>query len=83
MARIAVFTSLAEFACDASLPVLLRSSRGKKFDDSLLVSQNSLVVEVLLPVEGDREACPFEGAGAAADPYRKDPLSLSLETSLL
>jgi len=33
--------------------------------------------------EGDREACPFEGAGAAADPYRKDPLSLSLETSLL
>jgi len=34
-------------------------------------------------LEGDREACPFEGAGAAADPYRKDPLSLSLETSLL
>jgi len=33
--------------------------------------------------EGDREACPFEGAGAAADPYRKDPLSLSLKTSLL
>jgi len=49
----------------------------------LLVSQNLLVVEVLLPVEGDREACPFEGVGAAADPYRKDPLSLSLETSLL
>jgi len=39
--------------------------------------------EVLLPVEGDREACPFKGAGAAADPYRKDPLSLSPETSLL
>jgi len=34
-------------------------------------------------VEGDREACPFKGAGAAADPYRKDPLSLSPETSLL
>jgi len=56
---------------------------GRKFEDSLLVSQNSLIVEVLLPVEGDREACPFEGVGAAADPYRKDPLSLSLETSLL
>ena len=42
-----------------------------------------LVDEVLLPVEGDREACPFEGAVAAMDPYRKDPLSLSLETSLL
>jgi len=56
---------------------------GRKFEDSLLVSQNLLVVEVLLPVEGDREACPFEGAGAAADPYRKDPLTLSLETSLL
>jgi len=36
-----------------------------------------------LPDEGDREACPFKGAGAAADPYRKDPLSLSPETSLL
>jgi len=33
--------------------------------------------------EGDREECPFKGAGAAADPYRKDPLSLSPETSLL
>jgi len=30
VARIAVFASLAEFACDASLPVLLRSSCGKK-----------------------------------------------------
>jgi len=28
--RIAVFACLAEFACDTSLPVLLRSSRGKK-----------------------------------------------------
>jgi len=56
---------------------------GRKFKDSLLVSQNSLVVEVLLPVEGDREVCPFEAAGAAADPYRKDPLNLSLETTLL
>jgi len=42
-----------------------------------------LVDEMLLPVEGDQETCPFEGAGAATDPYRKDPLSLSLETSLL
>ena len=56
---------------------------GRKFEDSLLVSQNSLVVEVLLPVKGDREACPFQGAGAAVDPYRNDPLNLSLETSLL
>jgi len=34
VARITVFASLAEFACDASLPVLLRSSRRKKSKDS-------------------------------------------------
>jgi len=28
-----------------------------------------LVDEVLLPVQEDRATCPFEGAGAATDPY--------------
>ena len=54
--------------------------------DSSPVSRNFrgiLIDEVLLPVERDQETCPFEGAGAATDPFRKDPFSLSLETSLL
>jgi len=42
--------------CNPSLLVLLRSSRGKKITR---IHWNSLVVEVLLPAEGDQEACPF------------------------
>jgi len=62
--------------CDASLNSLLRKYRGMGWIRRPF--RGILVDEVLLPVEGDREACPFEGAGAAMDPYRKDPLSLSL-----
>ena len=67
--------------CDASLNALLRKYRGMGWIRRPF--RGILVDEVLLPVEGDRETCQFEGAGAATDPYRKDPLSLSLETSLL
>ena len=67
--------------CDASLNALLRNYRGMGWIRRPF--RRILLDEVLPPVEGDRETCPFEGAGAATDTYRKDPLSLSLETSLL
>jgi len=71
--------SLSLVECDASLNALLHKYRGMWW----IRCSFRGIGEVFLPVEGDREACPFKGARAAADPYRKDPLSLSPETSLL
>jgi len=51
--------------------------------DGLRPAANIAFANKTVNIEGDRETCPLEGAGAATDPYRKDPFSLSLETSLL